>query len=271
MVVLSPLVFTLLLLPPLAAVLLLPIPAIVGLFIVLGQGHFVGSYVYQFFAGRLGWWRVVLYALLFILLWAVFISTKSFDALLALTAVVFTAHFTWDSSHILGNRELLPAVITRLPIFLLFSGFVVEKVYVVPLVPFIVPLVVLLLGIYIFCVALKVFHYDISDFLFMGGALGFLGLISVYPLLSAWIPFGFLILYHYLQWYVFYWKRCASVGKARVRKYIRNMLIVNVVVICLFLFWKFYEIGDMLRYFFVPEYFYLWTLTHIVSSVRLRY
>lgn len=271
MITLSPLVSILLLLPPFAMVLFLPITVVVSLFIVFGQGHFIGSYIYQFIAGRLEWWRMILYAMLFILLWAVFISTKNFDALLALTAVVFSAHFVWDSSRILGSRELIPAIITRLPIFVLFSSFIVEKIYGTPLILGALLFSTLLLSVYTFCIAFDVFKYDISDSLFIGGALGFFGLITLNSNFSAWSLFGFIIIYHYLQWYVFYWKRYAAVGKARSRIYIRNILIANVVVISAFFLWKIDSTNDIfLFFFFEPEYFYIWTLVHIASSFKLK-
>ena len=270
MVTLSPLVSILLFLPPFATMLFLPIPTVVSLFIVLGQGHFIGAYIYQFLAGRLAWWKVVLYASLFVLLWAMFINTRSLNLLLALTAVVFSAHFIWDSSRILGNRELLPAVITRLPPFMFFSAFVVERIYGTQLILFATLFTVLMFGVYIFCIALKRFRYDASDLLFIGGTFGFWLLITINQNLSTWIAFGFIILYHYIQWYVFYWKRCAN-DKEKLHKYIRNILISNAVAILAFFFWKISNTSGVMKYFFEPEHFYLWTLVHIVSCIRFKY
>ena len=73
---------------------------------------------------------------------------------------------------------------------------------------------------------------------------------------------GFIIIYHYLAWYFHYY---LNLDADHRKTYLARVLGVNSLVLGAYFLWGAEGPG---RYFFQNDYFYIWTLLHLITSTR---
>ena len=248
------------------AILLLPLYLFVPMYIVLGQGHFILAYVYQLKAHRPHFFSAVLFLAfssgIFFWIW----KGASLWELILTTGAVFIIHMIVDQLRLCRAAftwGMLPLAIFPFLVYFsllsrsLHSWFRADVAGVA----------CLLLGAatVVFVVyrrkSFKQGAHFVAWFSIVAGFLGsFLFFAKPLPLS---IIFGGLILFHYIEWYVFYFQKLKTNIPKR-RTYIRDALIINGLVILAYII--FLKWGSSLQVVFNQRYFYGWALLHTLSS-----
>lgn len=246
----------------LALLALLPARYFFLAFIMLGQGHFLMTYLYQWKAGRIGPRYLVSYASLLALFayFAAFIL--SLQLLLLITGSVFAAHFFYDEARLYARDNSISLGLVWYPA-LLFFLVLVKLLYGTDVVPEIVVATLLLVLQSARQREQKGPHLSTQRYMLTFSA--FLLILLVFPTSeSPTAVLGAIILYHYLSWYVHYFFRLRDAGRP-IRPYLVNGIIVNAVVISLFISFLAFTgpVREALGFLFEERYFYLWTLLHI--------
>ncbi len=76
---------------------------------------------------------------------------------------------------------------------------------------------------------------------------------------------GFIILFHYARWYLYYFKKFTDYEKTY---YARAVIICNALSITGFFLYTQFNIFEFLFVIYSPLFFYYWTLMHIFLTMR---
>lgn len=239
-------------------------------FIVLGQGHFLLTYLYQWKAGKVGITYLSLYALALCALWAGFAfipDPLSWSYLIAGT--IFSIHFFVDEMHINKMALSLEQKLVGFAFVLMYSGLLFDALYA-----FEAPLLLSALA-FVACLPLaieKIRARSISgaEMFFFGSILVLAALLYSQISIHITLALGFIILFHYVRWYLFYFFRfIEEEGRSRFRRYLIDVGVTNALVIALFVGYFYLPQLAFLRFLFRPEYFFAWTILHVVFSIRI--
>ncbi len=250
--------------------------SLLSLIIVFGQAHFVVSYIYTFFSGKMDhFYRVKFFLLLLFFGFISFLTHSGFmgyNFLIITTSLLFVIHYWLDENKISNfsfqsffekNTLLILTTIS----FGLFFFHTLGVFNLIPYVPFyIVFLIILLLFKTFFArffsvkISKNTSFFHLSNIFIPPLCLLYEG-VTVYNLLA------FIILFHYLRWYIFYFTM--KQGSEREG----YLSLVSLVHIFVFLSYFIYSLSSgslFLFIFFDPAYFYMWTLIHIILSLRKK-
>lgn len=248
-------------------------------FIVLGHGHFALAYMYQWRAGKVGLWysiRMLVVAAV-LLLGLVYIPDPASWGLVVAGAL-FAAHFFVDEYFIGRDTQTFDSYLLGAGFTALYTALLVKNTYSVqwPLVTILIALVLCAPAIY------KLYktpsREPVLSFM-LSGTVVFLIFFLVPMEISTEKVAGFIILMHFIRWYLF-----AGVTNYyhndphRFSRYIIDVVSVNLLFV--FLFFTLPVMATIglegighaeatFNYLFSSEYFYMWTILHIVSSVRI--
>lgn len=236
--------------------------------IILGQAHFLLGYLYKLMSPhnqKVAWKRFsVLTPTLLLFATYIYFNQNYLPHLIFVTLIIFVIHFSLDDAKMLGflerkNKIYLVSLVT-LSYLLLF----LQKIYFVANV-IIVPLLVAIVLLFIF-VSIVMWrirksrvgqweYYIVALFnvLFCSMAL-FVIPLSIYQIS------GFIILYHYLRWYIHYYGKLKG---EELQYFIHISLSVNALFIFLAVMFTLLHSRGFLVTIFHPVYFYTWTLIHI--------
>lgn len=245
----------------LIVVLLLDPNDVLQLFIVLGQAHFILTYRYQTDAGWYTPKLLVVYGITLISLFYLATTRQYDEYLVVVTATHFMIHYLFDEVKLFRRELDFSFILIVFPIFFTFSYLIVSDQLGVSL-----PSVELLLGVAVACYApiLLSRKLDWERVYFIAVFVAFVAASSFFWI-STEKAFGYIILTHYLAWYVEYY---VKINNAEQRKtYIWRVTYINVGVIALYGAYVWMNIGA-LGYVFMPIYFYVWTLLHTLFSMR---
>ena len=255
-----------------------PWQQVVLLYIVFGQGHFLIAYLYQYKAGKMTGSYLATAAISLALICGIYFTWPNEKLLVAITTIYFLAHMLLDEMYLLrlpmdlGRSPMsLGRLLEMSPILLLYSARVVEALFssvtrgsfsfgrVCLAASWLA--VLALMGL----VLAKQYKLDVRSIYFLSASAFLLWAFHTRWLYS--IPTGkltgFVIIYHYLCWYFHYFLQLKSGVKKRT--YISRVLVVNAIVISAFLYWGKAGIG---KFFFQRDFFYIWTLLHLITSTR---
>ena len=244
--------------------------------IVLGHGHFLSAYFYQYKAGKF-----TKKSLLGYLAWAVLItvwyrSTQAGAALLTITTVYFLIHMLWDELYLLRTPMRLwqpdmhlGRTLEMLPLVLVYSGRIIDSSFLEASSSSLYLHRALWATLPVFfCYLLLVvrgYRPDYKSYYFMAA-----NLIVCFAGLQSWLSqfdsaqlMGTVILYHYFVWYLHYFNSL-SPGASR-RLYAQRIFVINALVLGAFFYWG---QGGLGVWFFHEASFYIWTLLHLISSTR---
>lgn len=239
-------------------------------FIVLGQGHFLLTYLYQWKAGKIGVIYLFLYAFALLVLWAGFAlipDPLSWSYLIAGT--IFSIHFFVDEMHINKMTLSLEQKLVGFAFVLMYSGLLFDALYA-----FEAPLLLSALA-FVACLPLaieKILTRRISgaEMFFFGSVLVLAALLYSQISIHITLALGFIILFHYVRWYLFYFFRfIEEEGRPRFGRYLIDVGITNVLVVALFVAYFYLPQLSFLRFLFKPEYFFAWTILHVLFSIRI--
>lgn len=254
-------------------------PTVVQLYIVLGHGHFLTAYFHQWKAGKVTWGSLLRYLAWALLIVGAYTRWPDYRVLVAFTTIYFLLHMLWDEQYLLqlplnlrAGAMHLGRTLEMAPIVLLFSARVLDDMFAldpwhtVPFMRAALPGCGLVTGLYILLIAMGRLRPDYKSAYLLGW-----GLALLLASLSDWyyrIPTGkvtgFIIIYHYLIWYLHYYLSL-PVGTVR-QTYLGRVMILNAVVLAAYFVWGAQGPG---RWVFQNDWFYVWTLLHLITSTRL--
>lgn len=249
---------------------------ILNLLIILGQAHFLISYFYMHKVGKLDvafQKKIVSLAVVISGLCIYVYNHQEYLNLLAfLTGVLFVFHYYNDEIKVQGVQHYY-FILGSLASMVAFSGVYANKLFGItyPLV-YIAGVISLLLFFYFLYVLMKNRENMKSKTLFYLLFFTFLNctiptlLISV-PSVSGYQIFGFIILFHYFRWYIYY----ADFLKDDTQSlyfYIKTIFSIHFLVIALYVQYTLLKYDSYLIYIFAPIFFYGWTVMHILLSIR---
>lgn len=239
------------------------------LFIVFGQGHFLAAYLYQWKAGKIGGRWLLIYAVFAAVLFGLAIFTGSVEWFALVTSIIFFIHHFQDEASLFGKEHSVFRALEQAQPVLLYSALIVSPLLRETVALSLVVVSALLLSVYAGAVIYGLHKPDaMSAYLYLiSGVLGALWMSGVS--IPMQLLMGAVILFHYMCWYVYYYYRFAK-NPERQRAYVRDMLGVHAVVFAAYALFVYTAPGAMVfGYFFLPIFFFVWTLLHIGSSVRL--
>ncbi|MBL7045671.1 MAG: hypothetical protein ISR99_01405 [Parcubacteria group bacterium] len=262
--------FMVALLSSLLAVVILAPHNIITLFIVLGQAHFIISYIYQWRAGKIGVKFVLLYAAALGFLWALILSAPQKESLfLVMAGIIFAIHFFVDELYVAHTKFTLERSLVGVGFVLLYSALLFKDGYAIDF-GFFLPLLALFLSLPFIVKAIQRKELNASEMLILtsSAVLVMVNLMDVKISIEAML--GFIVLFHYARWYIFYTFRSIEVSKGQLKKYVFNILVVNTLVIGAYFLYTYTSSAPVLVYMFDQTYFFAWTILHILFSANFE-
>lgn len=232
-------------------------------FIMLGQGHFLMTYLYQGKAGKMTVRYLVAYALSLAALAYLATFVLPLPVLLLVTGSIFALHFFYDEARLYARDNAVSLGLVWYPA-LLFLLALVKLLYAFDVLPVVVIGTLLLIFQYARSEGKENPHPSTGRYMsVLSGVL--LALLLTPISISATAVLGAIILYHYMSWYVHYFFRLKD-NRRPLRPYLGNGILVNALVIggfALYLLSSGGALHTALDAVFAERYFYMWTLLHI--------
>lgn len=261
--------FLISILSAIGAVALLGPAGIISTFIVMGQGHFLLAYLYQWRAGKIGWRYGALYAIVFsgLLIAYQFIPEPKLWTFL-IAGSIFAIHFFVDEYFLAKIALSLERILLGVVFVGLYGALLLRALYFFE-IPYVLATVAILLLIPLGAQALRERALSVVDLAFMLAS-GVLVVLLVNPqVLSLHAALGSIILAHYMRWYLHFYARLkTNSDQSRLKKYLVDVAVVNALVITLFGVYVMFQ-DSFLRFAFEPTFFFIWTILHVLFSIRL--
>lgn len=244
---------------------------VVTLFIVAGQGHFFSAYLYKIFNRQitgLGFARWLGFAILLFASMAWY-PNLAFWGLV--TATYFMYHFLTDE-HFLAGRTASPLfALGLIPIFILFVAFYIETELNLPTVLMPSLIIAGVTGGIFLLFARTRRELTGQDMAFLIGIILLIG-FALQPGPTPFTKlFGTIVIYHYLNWYLSLYIRFQN-QTPKLHQYLLIIVIANTLTVGLYFLFirKELTLANQLYFLFDLRYFYLWTLLHLLASMRKR-
>ncbi|MBM65598.1 MAG: hypothetical protein CMH55_05115 [Myxococcales bacterium] len=249
-----------------ACALLLAPKDMVLLFIVVGQGHFVIAYLYRFKAKKVSRTLLLSYGLAVLVFAGGYWLTQDALLLAAVTSIYFAWHMLSDERHLMGGRATLQGLLEILPALLMLAAYELEHLYAFEGLGFAFALSLALWLARLALAPLRQWRSDGISAYFAGAWLILAGFYLAGRRIPADTLWGAIILYHYLNWYLFYGLRFAGKPE-RMGPYVRDVLTVNGIMLISFFLWR-AGYAPVLDGWFGQNAFYVWTCLHLVFTTR---
>lgn len=258
----------------------LPWNQVVWVYVILGHGHFLVAYLYQYRAGKIDRGYLARYAAWALLLLGWCAWRPNLQHLLIVTTLSFLIHLSIDEMYLirypldLSHSPLhLGRALEFAPLILLYMGRVVDSIYpgvalegrssrglswsVVLCLVALIPYGVLLVS--------RRYRPDGKSAYFFAWAFLLL-LACIGYSVAALQPvkfFALIVLYHYFSWYLHYFLSLSSATSRR--DFLTRVGLSNGFVFAVFWFGS----GTVLEtVLFTEQAYYYWALLHILSSTR---
>jgi len=251
-------------------VLYQPQPTLLMLMLVLGQAHFTITYLYQYKAKKIDKKYIINYLIYGVFLFGSYLLYPNFTVLAMITGSYFVLHFLYDERFMLGDHPHYLNWVETSPILFLYTGLILKTTEQFSVIYYFglyagMSLLAALLLMYFF----KKIPFTRSSGYFLFFSLIILG-ISFFDVLNFNKNYlYFIILLHYLNWYVHYFIKQFH-NKKFMQPYIINIIVFNLVSIGLYYFYTSSSgaINQGLSVFYSRDFFFLWTLLHYVGTFR---
>jgi len=239
-------------------------------FSVLGQGHFLGAYYYQWNAGKIRTRGVLLFAALAATAIALAIMTGDYLLFAFVASTLFLAHHFHDEITLFGKERSLARTLEILPPLLVFVVFASDRIWGTVLIGVAFVFAGIIYALYGTGIFLRRIRPDGLSVYFLVIFCGLAILYAVYPTIAPEYLTGSVIIFHYICWYVHFYFKCAEAPERR-RMYVMDMLAIHGIVFILFAIFLYSSLGSRaLAFVFAPIFFYIWATLHIIFSIRLR-
>lgn len=245
---------------------------------VLGQAHFLATYLYQYRAGKVTRRSLTLYATCFAGIFGGFALYPNSMLLLGLASSYFILHFVQDEKFLAGQPPFVthsvPQALEMGMVLVAYLGLILETTTELPVARW---FACASLGMAALWIGFKVRKRE--PFTLVNGyfLLLTLGLCCV-KLLGLKVSFnelvGHVVTFHYMNWYLHYFFK-PTPDRGRRRRYVVEMLMINVGVILTFAL----TYGQLLPYglrswvwshVYSIDAFNQWTLLHLIFTTRFR-
>jgi hypothetical protein len=278
--------------------------------VVVGLGHFFGCIYYQYKHHQVDRAYLLRYFTALFLIFGGYILYPNFSLLVTVTSILFLVHLSIDERFLWRDRPTLQRGLAFLPFFILYTGLIVDSIYVgnanlpmdswlgparefkVPILgawisPYCLVASAAALLVYLFYIRRKSSPMEPHDRYFLLGTILLAALYLSGNAPSSIYLMGFVTLFHYFSWYVYYLFRWKD-DKPKRNRYILDMLKINAVILACYGIYRWMPDalsveyiprqifplkdpghGNVLAYFYSPGYYYLWTLMHFVSTARV--
>ena len=252
--------------------------SLVATFIVLGQGHFLIAYLYQARAGKIGPSYAIRYLFWVAVILSIYRLHPFAAGLTTIATIYFALHMAVDELYLtryplkLNQSPVHGArVLEMLPFIVVYAAAVSDAMLAhgawlqfpalagpaltVAKVAYLAYLLLLALTGYR-PDRLSVYLLSVGACLSLSSQLGWLEQVPA-PKLS-----GFIILFHYFNWYLHYFLSLTAPLKGT---YLKQVVSLNLVVVALYRLVGATGLGWIL---FQERNFYVWTLLHLITSTR---
>lgn len=233
-------------------------------YIVLGQGHFFLTYLYQYRGKKINRLYIVMYLIcLPVAMWLALLLPDA--VMLTAAAVLFSIHFVFDEARLLRKDNTRVSLLLLVPPVSFFLGYFLYDQFSIDLLPYLI-----LLSVVVVAITLLRFGAQplLSKHVLVPNILTAVVLFAygsglIFP---AGLFLGAMIIHHYFAWYIHQYTKLYA-DSARLGNYITEVLFVNVLLILLFvLYTSAMTEVPWLRILFEPSFFYAWTILHILFS-----
>ncbi len=254
-------------------------PVLLQIIIIFGQAHFIVAYFYKNKSGKLDkkYINNFLYflVLLFIPTYFIGLNIVYVNYFIVFTTLIFVLHYFYDELKIFNFQDDNFKNIAALAVFLSFTTIFTMMVFELKSILYLTPvifLIILLFGMLNFKLIKRDFDFskleNLSIYLFTALNI-FVPLLLLFTDIGVLKITGFIIIFHYLRWYFFYFDRFNSLeDKKELNFYLDVVFWVHIFVIILFVIYSIDAKRGFLFLLFGPIFFYTWTLLHIVLSIR---
>ena len=255
---------------PLLAVIFLREKTMVAAVIVLGQAHFLLTYLQQWREGRVDG----TYGALYVLACAGLFTALSFipePQLWTLVAAgsVFAVHFFLDEIHISGLSPTKEMRFLGIAFVLLYTALLLRYAYGVTAPLLIAPLAFAACAPLVIS-RLRAQAINASEMFLLSGVGILLVMIFIPKSIGVMSALGYIILFHCTRWYLFnLFKFFEEPEQVCFKGYIRDVIMVNVILAGCFIFYATFSTGSFFSYLFSREYFFAWTILHVLFSIHL--
>lgn len=234
-------------------------------YVVLGQGHFLITYLYQARGKKITKRYLALYIPTALILFFLAATWFSFDALMLLTGTVFAVHFFYDELRLMPTERLAGRLLCLLPPVVMFSAMLARHLVSFDIASVATTLVILFVATLIVVPKTRRLFLSPSS-LYVNSATLLLILIHILKLpVTSEILFSFIILFHYGTWYVHFYHKLYPYTAVHGR-FVAEVLSINAVIVVGSVLYVSLPSLSYLEYFYEPTYFYVWTLLHITFA-----
>lgn len=253
----------------LAVTFLLPFQVAIA-FIVLGHGHFLAAYYYQWKAGKTSVRGLAAYVILTAIFLVAGYLSGTIDWLIISASIIFFIHHFQDEIVLFGKEHSLYRTFEQLPGFLVLSSLVIDNILGTSLTMYAVAVSIVLCAALLHATfVLKKHRLDELSAFFAVVAAGYLYLWISGTVVAPEKLIGSVILFHYACWYVYYYFRFASKPERR-KLYVKDMLAIHGIVFGAYALTVYSTFGAAtFGQAFTPVFFYVAAILHIVFSARL--
>lgn len=250
---------------PFAVVLMsvtLPLWFIIGFYLIMGQAHFLMTYLYQYRGKRMTFWYLAVAVLLLLGTYGYFFMTDfGYVPLLLVASFLFGIHFAIDEYTLHGEKisaHAWPAIIGYGILFTTIVAQVVspELVWLTYLAYGLIPVTILCRLILSRLSLLATERY----LLYTSVLMLILGVVLHFPHQVL----GLLLILHFMNWYVGYGVRVRAVPE-KARRYWREVILSLALVGSLFLL-SIVAYGTWAYILFGLTPYYAWAIAHILLS-----
>jgi hypothetical protein len=233
-----------------------------------GQGHFITAYVYQWRAGKMTRWRLLLFFTLITSLFGAALTFARFEILITAIIGLFLMHHFHDEVTLSHASKASFRPFEQLLLIVPLMSTTIDATFSTHLITtalILLAVVCLALGI---AFMRSLYRPDVLSFYFFALAVLVTSVVVTVPatLASPKLIGGF-ILYHYVCWYIYYWQRLRSNHTERLR-YLQTIGTIHIVLSIVFVIYISSLPGVyVLTFLFAPAFFYIWAAVHILSSL----
>ncbi|MBN8221242.1 MAG: hypothetical protein J0L53_09975 [Spirochaetes bacterium] len=255
----------------------LPEKSVAGLMMILAQGHFLLSYLYQFRAGKMNQGYARRYFPFAIVLFGACLFTPMERLIEGITGAYFVIHFFYDERYLLREKAEFSGWKFTLPTIVLLSTEVIYRYAIA----FPVWLYIIIFALCATGMAWMVLRAILSAQGFSVRNVYFLGIFGVAALLTLsgkLLPgpvnlnaINFIILVHFGNWYLSYVLKLRT-QRVLFRKFLLETIVVNGVMgglMFLFVYpTSLVFLSGLTGLLYSRPYFHAWTILHYVATYR---
>ncbi len=243
---------------------------ILRLYIVFGQAHFLLAYLYTKKAGKFNRTYVAKFLFLLIVVGLTsFIIPRNDLYFITIAGLIFVFHYINDEFKLGALGSLRNKLLLTTAVALAFTSLFLVKMFSSSVG------LVYVMGVgALFFAALFAREMVVQKAITRQNAAPLLFFLlniaaPVYLVFNENISviqvLGFIILFHYIRWYIYYLQKFKG---AELAFYLRAVALCNIFVLLVALEYMFAGYSGLLYVFFDPNFFYGWTVIHVFLSVR---